>query len=309
MLKKAGGYRMYKYDLSIIIVNWNAKDLLEDCLNSIYSNTKDISYEIMVVDNNSADESCNMIKEKFNDRKNLVLIENKDNKGFAGANNQAIKISGGRVILLLNPDTIVNKDVIERTYECLIEDEKLGVAGCKVLNPDGTLQLACRRMAPKPKDALFKLFGFSKLFRKNKTMTRYNLSYASEEDFLDVDSVSGCFLMIKKEVIDKIGLLDEAFFMYGEEMDWCIRSKKAGYSVRYCPVGTIIHYKGESSKQLGIKATYEFYRAMIIFYNKYNKEDNIFLFNWLVYLGIIFLGFAAIIKNIIVPNGRVGTKG
>lgn len=236
-------------------------------------------------------------------------MENKDNKGFAGANNQAIKIAKGTVILLLNPDTLIKENVICKTYECLVEEENLGVAGCTVLNPDGTLQLACRRMAPRPKDAFFKLFGLSKLFKNSKNLTRYNLTHVPEDEFLDVDSVSGCFLMIKREVIDKIGLLDETFFMYGEEMDWCMRTKKEGYTVRYCPVGSIIHYKGESSKQLGARATYEFYRAMIIFYNKYNKGESIFLFDWIVYVGIILLGTVAILKNMLLPNGRVGTKG
>ncbi|SMC21002.1 hypothetical protein SAMN02745134_01171 [Clostridium acidisoli DSM 12555] len=300
---------MLEINLSIIILNWNAKDLLKDCLNSIYKNTKDLSYEIIIVDNNSSDRSCAMVKENFLHRENCSLIENKDNKGFAWGNNQAIRVAKGRAILLLNPDTLVNEEAINKTYECLVNDEKLGVAGCKVLNTDGTLQLACRRMAPRPKDAFFKIFGISKLFKNNKNLTRYNLTHVSEDEFLDVDSVSGCFLMIKREVIDKIGLLDETFFMYGEEMDWCMRAKKAGYIVRYCPVGTIIHYKGESSKKLGVKATYEFYRAMIIFYNKYNKGESIFLFDWVVYIGIVLLGTVAIIKNMLVPNGRVGTKG
>lgn len=300
---------MLEINLSIIILNWNAKDLLKDCLNSIYENTKDLSYEIIIVDNNSSDGSCAMVKENFLHRENFSLIENKDNKGFAWGNNQAIRVAKGRAILLLNPDTLINENAINKTYECLVKDEKLGVAGCKVLNIDGTLQLACRRMAPRPKDAFFKIFGISKLFKNNKNLTRYNLTHVSEDEFLDVDSVSGCFLMIKREVIDKIGLLDETFFMYGEEMDWCMRAKKAGYIVRYCPVGTIIHYKGESSKKLGVKATYEFYRAMIIFYNKYNKGESIFLFDWVVYIGIVLLGTVAIIKNMLVPNGRVGTKG
>jgi GT2 family glycosyltransferase len=300
---------MLELELSIIIVNWNAKKFLKPCIDSIYENTKNINYEIIVVDNASTDKSCEMLKENYSDKENFYLIENKDNKGFAGANNQAIKVSKGKAMLLLNPDTLINGNVIYNTYKYLIEDLKLGVAGCKVLNPDGTLQLACRRMAPRPKDAFFKLFGVSKLFKKSKNFTRYNLTYVSEEEFLEVDSVSGCYLMIKRECIDKIGLLDETFFMYGEEMDWCIRVKKAGYKVMYCPVGTIIHYKGESSKQLGVKATYEFYRAMIIFYNKYNKEENIFIFNWIVYVGIVLLGIIAIVKNIVSKNSRVGTKG
>lgn len=300
---------MVEINLSIIIVNWNAKDLLKDCLYSVYENTKELNYEIIIVDNNSSDGSCEMLKEKFLHKSNFTLIENKDNKGFASANNQAIKIAKGTAVLLLNADTLINENVICKTYECLMGDKKLGVVGCKVLNPDGTLQLACRRMAPRPKDAFFKLFGISRLFKNNKNLTRYNLTNAPEDEFLDVDSVSGCFLMIKSEVIDKIGPLDETFFMYGEEMDWCMRTKKQGYIVRYCPVGTIIHYKGQSSKKLGTKATYEFYRAMIIFYNKYNKGESIFLFDWIVYVGIVLLGIVAIIKNKLVPNGRVGTKG
>ncbi|WP_026884421.1 glycosyltransferase family 2 protein [Clostridium akagii] len=300
---------MVEINLSIIIVNWNAKDLLKDCLYSVYENTKELNYEIIIVDNNSSDGSCEMLKEKFLHKSNFTLIENKDNKGFASANNQAIKIAKGTAVLLLNADTLINENVICKTYECLMGDKKLGVVGCKVLNLDGTLQLACRRMAPRPKDAFFKLFGISRLFKNNKNLTRYNLTNAPEDEFLDVDSVSGCFLMIKREVIDKIGPLDETFFMYGEEMDWCMRTKKQGYIVRYCPVGTIIHYKGQSSKKLGTKATYEFYRAMIIFYNKYNKGESIFLFDWIVYVGIVLLGIVAIIKNKLVPNGRVGTKG
>lgn len=300
---------MYSYELSIVIVNWNTKELIRDCLDSIYKNTKNLNYEIIVVDNNSTDESISMLKESFCSYSNFTLIENKDNKGFASANNQAIKISKGESILLLNPDTKINGDVLKRSYECLNEEEKLGIVGCKVLNPDGTIQLACRRMIPTPKDAFYKLFGLSRLFRKSSNLTRYNMTYVSEDDFLDVDSVSGCFLMIKKDVIDKIGYLDDKFFMYGEEMDWCLRAKKAGYIVRYCPVGTIIHYKGESSKQLGIKATFEFYRAMFVFYNKNNSKESNFILNIIVYMGIFLLGFLAITKSIILPSSRVGTRG
>lgn len=299
---------MQNIDISIIIVNWNAKELLRNCLNSVYENTKG-NYEIYVVDNNSSDDSCEMLKNEFLSKENFHLIENKDNKGFASANNQAIKMCNSKAVLLLNPDTLVSSNVIFDVYNCLFNDKKIGVAGCKVLNTDGTLQLACRRMAPRPLDAFYKLFGISKLMKDNEKFTKYNLTYVSEEEFCDVDSVSGAFLMMKKEVIDKIGYLDETFFMYGEEMDWCMRAKKEGYLVRYCPVGSIIHYKGESSKQLGVKATYEFYRAMIIFYNKYNKPEHNFIVNFVVYVGIVLLGGINILKNTIVKEKRVGSKG
>lgn len=297
---------MFKYDLSIIIVNWNAKDFLINCINSIIDNTKEITYEIIIIDNNSSDGSIKMLKDKFSNLSNVIIISNKDNKGFAGANNQAINISTGKDVLLLNPDTIIKANVIKETFKCLEKDENLGVAGCTVLNPDGSLQLACRRMVPSIKDAFFKLFGITKIFKK---MNRYNLNDAPIDEFLSVDAVSGSYLMIKKEVIDKIGLLDEKFFMYGEDMDWCLSAKMAGYEVKYCPVGTITHFKGESSKQLSFKANYEFYRSMLIFYQKNNKDKNFFLMNWIVYLGIIILGFFAIIKGFILPNKKVGSKG
>lgn len=300
---------MCKYELSIIIVNWNTKDFLKNCIDSIYENTKKINYEIIVVDNNSSDGSIDMLNNYFSHKENLKIIENKDNKGFASANNQAIVSSSSNCFLLLNPDTKVIENVIENTYNYLNSNKEIGIAGCRVLNPDGTIQLACRRMAPSPKDAIYKLFGFSKLFKNNKRLTRYNMTHVPEDEFLDVDSVSGCFLMIKKEVTDLIGLLDSTFFMYGEEMDWCLRAKKAGFIVRYCPVGDIIHFKGESSKQLGIKATYEFYRAMIIFYNKNNKQDNNFILTLMVYIGVFLLGVLALIKTLIIPNKKVGTKG
>lgn len=298
---------MVEYDLSVIILNYNAKRFLEECINSIYENTKEIKFEVILVDNKSTDNSAEFIKEKFTGKEDFTFIESKVNCGFAAGNNKAIEVSKGRAVLLLNPDTVVNGNVIGETYKCLMKDDKVGVAGCKVLNPDGTLQLACRRMIPTPKDAFYKIFGLSKIFKNNKKFTRYNLTYASADEFIDVDSVSGSYLMIKKEVIDKIGYLDETFFMYGEEMDWCLRARKAGYIVRYCPVGTIIHYKGESSKQLSHKATYEFYRAMWIFYKKNNK-GNIFL-DSIVWLGVKFLLFIALIKLAILPKNRVGSKG
>lgn len=298
---------MIEYDLSIIIVNYNAKKFLSNCINSIYKNTKGIKFEVILVDNRSTDDSVNFIKEEFLNMENFIFIENKENLGFAAGNNKAIKMSKGKAVLLLNPDTVINENVIGETYKCLMGDKKVGVAGCKVLNPDGTLQLACRRMIPTPKDAFYKIFGLSKIFKNNKKFSRYNLTYASPDEFIDVDSVSGSYLMMKKEVIEKIGYLDETFFMYGEEMDWCLRARKAGYIVRYCPIGTIIHYKGESSRQLSHKATYEFYRAMWVFYKKNNKR-NIFI-DPIVWLGVKFLMGLALAKLLILPEKKVGSRG
>lgn len=299
---------MSRLDLSIVIVNWNTKDFLKNAVNSVIETVKDIEYEIFIVDNNSTDGSTELIKNEIKGE-NIIPIFSETNLGFAGGNNIAIEKSKANAILLLNPDTIVKENVIINTYKELMSNEKYGVCGAKVLNVDGTIQKACRRKIPTPKDAFFKLFGISKLFKNTEYFNRYNVGNKSEDEFLDVDSVSGAFLMIKKEVIDKIGMLDDNFFMYGEEMDLCVRASNEGYLIRYCPVGEIIHYKGESSKQLGFKATYEFYRAMRLFYKKNLSKKYNFLLNILVYAGIYLLMGIALLLNTLGIKKHVGMKG
>ena len=165
--------------------------------------------------------------------------------------------------------------------------------GCKVLNKDGTLQLACRRSIPTPKVAFFRLTGLSRLFPNNKTMAKYNMTYEDPETTHEVDAVSGAFLMIRKEVVDAIGMLDERFFMYGEELDWCMRAKRAGWSVVYYPDAEIIHYKGESTKYNSRKAALEFYRAMYLFHKKHFARDYGPVTNFMIYTGIFFKALSA----------------
>ncbi len=253
-------------DLSVIIVNYNVKEFLLNSLDSITKAAKNISIEIIVVDNASDDGSIEALKEKYPD---VILIENKKNVGFGKANNQALEIAKGNYFLLLNPDTIVREDTFEKMLDFFHSHPEAGIAGCKVLNPDGTLQLACRRGFPGPWTSFTKVMGLSSLFPKSKLFARYNLTYLNENETYEVDAVSGAFLMLKKEAYEKIGGFDPQFFMYGEDLDLCYRVQKAGFKVFYFHETEIIHYKGESTKRSSIDETSVFYDAMHLFVKKH----------------------------------------
>ncbi len=272
-----------KPKLSIVIVNFNAGKLLQKCLDSIYAETRQIPFEIWVVDNDSTDASVSMIRRNF---PQVNLIENKKNFGFAKANNQAINKCKGHYILLLNPDTLILKKALEKMVKFMDEHAQIGIGGCKVLNEDGMLQLACRRKFPTPSVAFFRMVGLSRLFPNSKVMAKYNLTYLNSNEPHEVDAVSGAFLMIRRKVIEEIGLLDEQFFMYGEELDWCFRAKKAGWKVMYYPHAEIIHYKGECSKFNHRKATFEFYRSMYLFHKKHFAQNHHPIINIIIYTGI-----------------------
>lgn len=269
--------------LSIIIVNYNAGDFLRNCIESIYKETKGLSFDIWIVDNNSFDNSIKTIKNNFPD---VNIIENTRNVGFAKANNIAMLNTNTDYILMLNPDTLIKQNAIGKTVTFMEENPKIGISGCKVLNEDGTLQLASRRSIPTPKIAFWRLTGLSLLFPKSKAMAKYNLTYLNPNIPNEVDAVSGAFLMIRKNVINEIGILDEDFFMYGEELDLCFRAKKAGWSVMYYPHAEIIHYKGECSKFNSRRATLEFYRAMYLFHKKHFAKRHSIIINSIIYIGI-----------------------
>jgi GT2 family glycosyltransferase len=269
--------------LSIVIVNYNTERLLRSCLESVYAGANGTPMDIWVVDNNSRDGSVPMLKSMF---PVVKVIVNPTNVGFSRANNAAISQSRSDYVLLLNPDTLIIEDAIERMVKFMNEHPEVGIAGCKVLNRDGTLQLACRRSIPTPKVAFYRLTGLSRLFPGNKTIARYNMTYQSPQQTHEVDAVSGAFLMIRRQVVEEIGLLDERFFMYGEELDWCLRAKRAGWTVAYYPHAQIIHYKGESTKYNSRKAALEFYRAMYLFHKKHFAKDCPAVVNGLIYIGI-----------------------
>jgi O-antigen biosynthesis protein len=253
-------------DLSIIIVNYNVKEFLQNLIHSIHKAAKNLTYEIIVVDNASDDGSVEFIREKFPE---INLIANNENLGFSKANNIGLTVSKGKYLLLLNPDTLVREDTFTTMINFFENNPDAGLAGCKILNPDGTLQLACRRSFPGPWTSFCKVTGLSNLFPKSKIFARYNLSYLDENQTYEVDAISGSFMMFPRKVYEKIGGLDEQFFMYGEDLDFCYRIQKAGFKVFYVHSTQIIHYKGESTKRSSLDETKHFYNAMHLFVKKH----------------------------------------
>ena len=253
-------------DLSIIIVNYNVKEFLQNLLHSIDKASLNISHEIIIVDNASDDGSVELISEKF---PSVKLIANTENLGFGKANNQALEIASGKYLLLINPDTIVSEDTLDKMIRFFEDNSEAGLAGCKILNPDGSLQLACRRSFPGPWTSFCKVTGLSTLFPKSKLFARYNLTYLDEDKTYEVDAISGSFMMMRKETYDKVGGFDEEFFMYGEDLDLCYRIQQAGFKVFYSHTTQIIHYKGESTKRSRLDETKVFYDAMHLFVKKH----------------------------------------
>lgn len=270
-------------DLSIIIVSYNVKEFLEQAINSIVKSCQNITYEILVVDNASSDGSVELIRKKFPD---VRLIANSDNKGFATANNQALKIASGKFVLLINPDTIVQEDTVSTILNFFEKNPDCGMVGCKILNPDGSLQLACRRSFPTPWVGFTKIIGLSKLFPRSRLFGRYNLTYLDPDQSYEVEAISGSFMFFRRRVLDDVGLLDESFFMYGEDLDWCFRIREAGWKIYYVPDTKIIHFKGESSKKSNIDLILQFYRAMKLFVEKHYHNRYFHVPQWLLVAGI-----------------------
>lgn len=282
-------------DLSIIIVSYNTKELLKQTIQSVIDNAKDIKYEIFVTDNASSDGSVLMVKEDY---PQVKLIESKDNLGFPKGNNVAIKKAVGKYILLLNSDTKVVGNCLQNCVRYMDSNSQIGALGCKVELPSGKLDHACKRGFPTPEASLYYLLKLNKLFPDKKKFGKYTMSYVKDDEIAAVDSLMGAFMMIPKKVVDEVGMLDEEFFMYGEDIDWCFRIKKAGYEVLYYPVEKIIHYKGSSSKKKRAKTTYEFHRAMILFYNKHYKRDNNIFVTALIYLGVTIRMLLVMFSNL-----------
>lgn len=283
-------------ELSVIIVNYNTKKLLKQTIESVMNTVgQAIKYEIIVSDNGSKDGSCEMVKKSF---PQVKLIENNANLGFSKANNTAINESKGRYILLLNSDTVVKEKCLEKCIEYMDNHGEIGALGCKVVLTDGTLDHACKRGYPTPEASLYYLLKLHKFFSNSKKFGAYTLDYLPDDQINEVDSLVGAFMMVRRESIDKVGLLDEDFFMYGEDIDWCYRIKEAGYKIVYYPEAEILHYKGASSKKKKLKTIYEFHRAMILFYNKHYIHRYNFFVTLLVYLGIGFKLALSLLLNI-----------
>lgn len=234
-------------DLSIVIVSWNTKDILDQCLKSVFDETNGISYEIIVIDNASKDGSCEMVKEKYPD---VILIENQDNVGFAAANNIGFTHCKGSYVLLLNSDTIVLNGALQKTLQYADQHPEFGVVSCKILNEDLTLQPNCS-MYPSLLNSLFFVTGLYSLFPKSKLFGRAAMTWWNYNDEREVQVLKGCFMLVRKEALEQTGPMDERFFMYSEEVDWCYRFSKAGWKLGFYPDTSIVHLGGVSAAKLG----------------------------------------------------------
>ncbi|NQV49428.1 MAG: glycosyltransferase [Candidatus Marinimicrobia bacterium] len=281
--------------LSIIIVNYNVKAFLQQALASIYRSTKIIETEIFVVDNHSVDGSLEMLRQQF---PAINVIANSENLGFSKANNQAIKEASGDYIWLLNPDTLVQEDTPAKLIQVMESDENIGLLGCKILNDDGSLQLACRRSFPTPWVAFTKMMGLAKMFPKSKWFGRYNLTHLDPDMAYEVEAISGSCMFIRRAALEQVGTLDETFFMYGEDLDWCYRFGKSNWKVYYTPETSIVHYKGESSKVAAWDTMTHFYKAMDIFARKHFKGSSRFPLHWILRGGILLRYIISILSKV-----------
>jgi GT2 family glycosyltransferase len=282
--------------LSIVIVNYNVEYFLEQCLHSVRAALKNLEAEVFVVDNNSVDGSVEMVRKKFPEVK---LIANKENLGFSKANNQAIRQSTGKYVLLLNPDTVVEADTFSKCVAFMDSHPDAGGLGIKMLDGKGNFLPESKRGLPTPMVAFYKIFGLSALFPKSKRFGKYHLGFLDKEQTNEVEILSGAYMLMRKEALDKVGLLDEDFFMYGEDIDLSYRIIKGGWKNYYFPEARIIHYKGESTKKSSVNFVFVFYNAMIIFARKHFSQQNAKTFSFLINIAIYIRASVAIIRRFV----------
>jgi len=280
--------------LSIIIVNYNVKYFLEQALLSVRRASRGLEVEVWVVDNNSVDDSVQMVREKFPEAK---LIANKHNPGFSIANNQAIRQSAGEYVLLLNPDTVVEEDTFEKCLAFMDAHPEAGGLGVRMIDGSGKFLPESKRGFPSPWVAFCKTVGLSRLFPQSRLFNHYHLGYLGEHELHEVEVLAGAFMLLRRAVLDEIGLLDEAFFMYGEDIDLSYRIIQAGYKNYYFPEATIIHYKGESTRKGSLNYVKAFYTAMIIFARKHFRGDKARLFVLMLQAAIYFRAFVTVVSG------------
>lgn len=270
-------------NLSIVIVNYQTFEMTKNTINSILEYSYPFTYEIVVVDNASGDDSLYRLQEYFKD--NVKFIAAPENSGFAAGNNQALRQVGSDYVLLLNSDTIVWENTLESVYNYMEKHDDVGACGCRVLLENGDLDKACKRSFPNVKNSFFRLFHIP----NNSSDDNYNLTDLPDDEIYEIDCLTGAFMFVRNGVLDEVGLLDETFFMYGEDIDWCYRIKKSGWKIVYYGKSSITHLKGASSKKQKNKLIYEFYHAMYIYYKKHHAEDSSFITNAIVYFGMFVL--------------------
>jgi GT2 family glycosyltransferase len=283
-------------DLALVIVSYNTKDLLRTCLHSVYASAGDFSMHVTVVDNKSSDGSPDMVRETF-PQANVIVAPR--NGGFAYANNLGLCRYGfaqdkapddlPRYALLLNPDTELPPTALADMLDLMERRPELGAAGPKLILPDGSLDKACRRAFPSPQSFIYRGLGLSKLFPDSERFAQYNLTFLPEDEEAEVDSVVGAFMLVRREAIEGAGLLDEAFFMHGEDLDWAFRIKQQGWKIWYYPAVQVLHHKGAASRG-NPKVRIAFYQAMRIFVQKHYRQQTPLPMYWAIMAGITLKG-------------------
>ena len=281
---------------SVVIVNYNVRHFLEQALLSVRNAARRVETEVWVVDNNSVDDSAAMVREKFPE---VHLIANTENTGFAVANNQAIRQCTGEYVLLLNPDTVVEEDTFQKCVQFMDAHPDAGALGVRMIDGSGKFLPESKRGFPSPWTAFCKTFGLSRLFPRSRTFNHYHLGYLDEHRTHQVEVLAGAFMLLRRSALEKTGLLDEAFFMYGEDIDLSFRMLQAGYKNYYFPETTIIHYKGESTKKGSLNYVRVFYQAMIIFARKHFRGRQAVLFVLMLQGAIWFRAALTLSSNIL----------
>lgn len=293
-------------DVGIVIVNWNTRDLLRKCLQTVFA-SEGVTFRVVVVDNASSDGSAEMVAAEF---PQTELIVSEINGGFSYANNIGLRSLGfgrecgedaPRYALLLNPDTEVPPQAFRDMVAFMDADVRIGVAGPKLLLMDGSLDKACRRSFPTPEVSAYRMLGLSRLFPRSRRFGRYNLTYLDPDLVTEVDSVVGAYMQVRREAIAAVGLLDEVYFMYAEDIDWAYRIKKAGWTAWYNPKVTVLHVKRAASRR-SPKAQREFYRAMLIFYRRYYRKTTPLWLHLLILTGLLLKGGRTLWTEIQTPT-------
>ena len=290
-------------DLGIVIVNYNTREDLARCLDSLAASEGRDRHAVVVVDNGSQDGSVEMVREGY---PWVRLLVSERNGGYAYANNlglcslgyaQDVSASLPRYALLLNPDTILPPDALQTMVAYMDAHPEVGVSGPRLVRRDGSLDRACRRGFPTPRVSFYHLVGLARLFPHSPRFGRYNMTYLDEHVETEVDAVVGAFMLMRSEALEQAGLLDETFFMYGEDLDLCYRIKQHGWRIRYYPEVTVLHVKGAASRKNSLRATMAFYDAMKIFHDKHYRAESPFVVNWAVDLGVAALRTKALLSN------------
>ena len=282
--------------MSVVIVNYNVEHFLDQCLDSVRRASANCSLEVLIVDNNSVDGSLAMLAEKYTE---YPVIANKENVGFSCANNQAMRIAQGEYVLLLNPDTVVAENSFSKVIAFMDEHPNAGGLGVHMIDGKGNFLPESKRGLPKPMVAFYKIFGLAKLFPKSKRFGQYHLGHIKEDETSKIDVLSGAFMLMRKTALDKVGLLDEDYFMYGEDIDLSYRIQKGGFDNYYYPETSIIHYKGESTKKSSVNYVFVFYKAMVIFARKHFAGKQAGLFSFLINAAIYLRAFLAVVSRVL----------